>query len=238
MSNLKELLTTIDTKKQENVSIDFEQRCHLIHNSFLHAGYNTSFLEVQKIMTLKQSSKENFDFSSLLEIQQIILGFDEALSYMLSTAYKKPLELSEAVIKHLHHLIFSYTLNPPTDEYRTFPYRDKTTGFPSPKPEDLPHVMAHLSDQFFSSLATLHPVELAAMMTKRILDIQAFPDGNTLLAPLMTNLILCSYGYPSISIPSSKQMDFAHTLATTRTEYDMEPFSIFIADCLLEQMEV
>lgn len=233
MSKLKELLTKIDTQKQENFSINFEQRCHFIFRSFLHAGYTTTLLEVENTLNLKNTSNDRSTLCELSDVQQMICGFDDAISYMLNIASKKPLELSESMIKHLHHLIFSYTLTPPNDDYRTFSYRDEKTGFPSPKPEDLPHVMSHLSDQFFSSLTTLHPVELAAMMTKRVLDIQAFPDGNTLLAILMTNLILCSYGYPMISISPSKQEEFSNTLTTTRTEYDMEPFSIFVAECLL-----
>lgn len=236
MSKLKEILTKIDAKKQEIFSINFEQRCHFIFHSFLNAGYTTTLFEVTETITQKHNLGDTSIISKYSNVQQLICGFDDALSYTLSFAIKKPLELSEDNIKHLHHLIFSYTINPPSDDYRTFSYRDKKTGFPSPNPEDLPHVMAHLSDQLFSSLTTLHPVELAAMMTKRVLDIQAFPDGNTLLAPLMTNLILRSYGYQMVFIPFSKQEEFAHTLATTRTKYDMEPFSIFIAECLLDQI--
>lgn len=236
MSKLKDILTKIDAKKQDIFSINFEQRCHFIFHSFLNAGYTTTLFEVTETITQKHNLRDTSIISKYSNVQQLICGFDDALSYTLSFAIKKPLELSEDNIKYLHHLIFSYTINPPSDDYRTFSYRDEKTGFPSPKPEDLPHVMAHLSDQFFSSLTTLHPVELAAMMTKRVLDIQAFPDGNTLLAPLMTNLILRSYGYQMVFIPFSKQEEFVHTLATTRTKYDMEPFSIFIAECLLDQI--
>lgn len=236
MSKLKEILTKIDAKKQEIFSINFEQRCHFIFHSFLNAGYTTTLFEVEETLTQKQNLVDTSVVSNYSDVQQIICGFDDAFTYALSFPQNKTVDLSETIVKRLHHLIFSYTINPPSDDYRTFSYRDEKTGFPSPKPEDLPHVMAHLSDQFFSSLTTLHPVELAAMMTKRVLDIQAFPDGNTLLAPLMTNLILRSYGYQMVFIPFSKQEEFTHTLATTRTKYDMEPFSIFIAECLLEQI--
>lgn len=236
MSKLKELLTNIDTKKQETFSINFEQRCHFIYHSLLNAGYKVALSEVEEALTQKQNLVDTSVVSSYSDVQQIICGFNDAFTYALSFPQNKTVDLSETVVKRLHHLIFSYTENPPSDEYRTFTYRDEKTGFPSPKPEDLPHVMAHLSDQFFSSLATLHPVELAAMMTKRVLDIQAFPDGNSLLSPLMTNLILHSYGYQMLLIPFSKKEEYDRTLATTRTQYDMEPFSIFIAECLLEQM--
>ena len=41
-----------------------------------------------------------------------------------------------------------------------------------------PRLMAHLTDQILSSQSTLHPIELAAMAHKRLVDIHPFIDGN------------------------------------------------------------
>ena len=45
-----------------------------------------------------------------------------------------------------------------------------------PAPDEVPHLMAHLVDQLSSSRTTLHPIELAAMAHKRLVDIHPFID--------------------------------------------------------------
>lgn len=61
--------------------------------------------------------------------------------------------------------------------------------------------MKHLADQIHSSRSTLHPIELAAMAHKRLVDIHPFVDGNGRTARLLMNLILVNVGYGVVSIP-------------------------------------
>ncbi|MCI9388546.1 MAG: Fic family protein [Lachnospiraceae bacterium] len=50
--------------------------------------------------------------------------------------------------------------------------------FSFPEQSMAPRLMAHLTDQILSSRSTLHPIELAAMAHKRLVDIHPFIDGN------------------------------------------------------------
>ncbi|MCI9417857.1 MAG: Fic family protein [Eubacterium sp.] len=49
--------------------------------------------------------------------------------------------------------------------------------------------MKHLTDQIHSSRSALHPIELAAMAHKRLVDIHPFVDGNGRTARLLMSLV-------------------------------------------------
>lgn len=94
--------------------------------------------------------------------------------------------------------------------------------------------MKHLADQIHFSQSTLHPVELAAMAHKRLVDIHPFIDGNGRTARLLMNLILVSRGYGVVSIPPVLRNDYISALSASRHLNDMEPFSKLIAECVIE----
>ena len=94
--------------------------------------------------------------------------------------------------------------------------------------------MAHLTDQILSSRSTLHPIELAAMAHKRLVDIHPFIDGNGRTARFLMNLILVNTGYGVVSIPPVWRNDHINALSASRRLNDMDPFSKLIAECVIE----
>ena len=103
-----------------------------------------------------------------------------------------------------------------------------------PSPKDIPQLMKHLADQIHSSRSTLHPIELAAMAHKRLVDIHPFVDGNGRTARLLMNLILVNAGYGVVSIPPIWRNDYINALSASRRLNDIEPFSKLIAECVIE----
>lgn len=233
MSKLQQVLTELDALYQHSRSTllpSLEELCQFLSDSLAFSHIIVSKEDVHTILTT-QSDESTYD-----EHSRIVLGYRAAFDFMLQVAKRDPLEISESFLKQLHHLIFSYYESIPTDQYRTTEYVDIMTNYHSPSPLDLDHVMPHLGDQFRSSLATLHPVELSAMMTKRMLDIHPFPEGNHRIAHLIMNVILIHYGYPVISIPPCRQEEYNNAILIARTDYDMDPLSLLFATLLIENI--
>lgn len=110
-------------------------------------------------------------------------------------------------------------------------------GYSCPDPEDLPHLMEHFSSQIYFSRHTLHPIELAAMACKRFLDISPFPGKNQELSLLILNYLLLRAGYPEITVPDEAKEEYHKALASSRSVFDMVPFSEFVAERVCEKLE-
>lgn len=80
-----------------------------------------------------------------------------------------------------------------------------------------------------------HPVEFAALIHKKIVDIHPFQDGNGRTARLVMNLCLLNKGYLLISIPPVLRMEYIAALEQSRGG-TAEPFIKFIAECEMESL--
>ncbi|HIQ99108.1 MAG TPA: Fic family protein [Candidatus Scybalocola faecavium] len=119
--------------------------------------------------------------------------------------------------------------------YRTMPLAP-APGNHFPKPQDLDHLVSHFFSQLEFSRHTLHPVELAAMAYKRIVDMAPFTDNNEKLAQEFMNHILIAYGYPKLSLPLNLTDGYDTALTDSRTHKDMDIFSEFAAKAVLAQI--
>ena len=143
--------------------------------------------------------------------------------------------VTEDTIKELHRTAMAGSSALPSDAYRTGMPTNFADRYHPPHPEDIKRLTGHLVDQIQSSKSSLHPIELAAMAGKRLIDIQPFDDANEETALLLMNQILISASYRPISIGPERQEAYHHALTISRKEYNMEPFSRLIAECVLEE---
>lgn len=141
--------------------------------------------------------------------------------------------VTEEVIVTLHQILFPGMSPESADRYRTVPVSG--SGHFAPDPEDIPRLMGHLADQIHSSSFNLHPIELAAMAYKRLVDIHPFPEGNKRTACLLMNLILVNAGYRAVAIPPDRHPDCQNALNESREQKDIEPFSRFIAELVIHK---
>ena len=248
MSKLNDILQKVDAQKSKNTNATadmlknnellLDKKYDFLSNSLAFSNIIISKEEVKALLlsndmissdTKKDKKSDSSDCAS-----RIIIGYSKAFDFMLELSKQQPLAITEDAIKHFHHLLYSELEQSPADTYRMSNFIEKETGYRSPSFEDLPHVMAHLADQYRSSCTTLHPVELSAMMSKRVLDIHPFTEGNEAIAHLVMNLILLYYGYDMVTLPVSKQEAYRLAIHIARTEYDMDPLCIFLAELLLE----
>lgn len=162
------------------------------------------------------------------------VGYGAAYYYMLELARRQDMKLTEETIRELHRLFYQKVCIDQAGQYRTVPVGSFAAEQVPPAPEELPRLMGHLADQIHSSKTTLHPIELAAMAHKRLMDMQPFLYGNGRTARLLMNLILVNNGYGAVSIPPARGTDYFNALGDSRRLHDMEPFSRVIAECVIE----
>ena len=162
------------------------------------------------------------------------VGHGAAYDFMLGLARQPDMEITEDIIKNLHRLFYQKVDADQAGQYRSIQVFISGTEYVPPAPDEIPRLMTHLSDQILSSRSTLHPIELAAMAHKRLVDIHPFIDGNGRTARLLMNLILVNTGYGVVSIPPVWRNDHINALSASRRMNDMDPFSKLIAECVIE----
>lgn len=155
----------------------------------------------------------------------------EASIHFLLESFGRPLIIDESLIFTLHRL------NGGSDTYRLCQKRCEITGFSFPAPEEIPRLIEHLSSQTKYSSAVLSPLELAAMVFKRVADICPFEHGSLLTAELLMNMILIHFKYIPFFLPLSCENDYFKALSSSRRLKDMDIFSEFIVRCLIQSYE-
>lgn len=162
------------------------------------------------------------------------VGHGAAYDFMLEFARQQDINITEDTIKKLHRLFYQKVDADQAGQYRSIQVYISGTEYIPPSPEDVPHLMKHLTDQIHSSRSALHPIELAAMAHKRLVDIHPFVGGNGRTARLLMNLVLVNAGYGVVSIPPNLRNDYINALSASRRLNDMDPFCKLIAECVVE----
>lgn len=240
MSTLQELLQKADSYKEKissaqlpakNVlkSADDYVRVGFIYNSNALEG-NTLTLSETKILLEDGVIIENRPLKDCYET----IGHNTAYNFMLELANQQDMIITEEIIKKLHKLFYQKIDADQAGQYRTIQVCISNIDYIPPDPEEVPRLMQHLADQIYSSRTTLHPIELAAMAHKRLLDIHPFTDGNSKIARLLMNLILVNTGYSVVSISPIWQNDYINALSSSRRLNDMQPFSKLIVECVIK----
>lgn len=240
MSTLRELLQKADAckekisaarplEKEELKSLDNYFRIGFTYSSNALEG-NTLTISETKILLEDGISVGGKPLKDCCEA----VGHGDAYDFMLDLARQQDMMIDEDSIKRLHQLFYQKVNADNAGCYRSTQVFISGTDYIPPSPEDVPQLMSHMIDQIRSSRTTLHPIELAAMAHKRLVDIHPFVDGNGRIARLLMNLILVNTSYSVVSIPSNRRDDYLHALSASRRLNDMEPFSKLIAECVIE----
>lgn len=162
------------------------------------------------------------------------VGHGAAFDYMLKLARQQDMHITEDAIRNLHRLFYQKVDADQAGRYRSVQVYISGTEYVPPAPKEIPGLMKRLTEQLHSSREILHPIELAAMAHKKLVDIHPFIDGNGRTARLLMNLILVNTGYGVVSIPPVWRNDYINALSASRQQNHMEPFSKLIAECVIE----
>lgn len=162
------------------------------------------------------------------------VGHGAAYDFMLKLARQQDMDITEDIIRKLHCLFYQKVDAEQAGQYRSIQVYISGTEYVPPAPDAIPLSMKHLVDQIRSSRSILHPIELASMAHKQLVDIHPFIDGNGRAARLLMNLLLVNTGYGVVSIPPIWRNDYINALSASRRQQDMEPFCKLIAECVIE----
>jgi Fic family protein len=136
----------------------------------------------------------------------------------------------------LHRLFYSGIDCENAGRYRTRQVFITGTEYVPPEASEVPALMAEFIAELNEGSGRLHPVVLAALAHRRLVDIHPFLDGNGRTARLLMNLILVNRGYQIVSIPPVLRADYMSALRAAQSGSDPSGKAFFqlIAECEIE----
>lgn len=155
----------------------------------------------------------------------------KAFDLMVDIAKKKK-KIDHIVIQQIHEVVTAGILED-TGKYRTKNVR--ITGS-AKTPPDWSKV-TKLIDELIEEIAQYkrHPVEVAAILHHRFVEIHPFIDGNGRVSRLLTNLYLIAQGYPPVVLKTQDRGKY-HRFLRAADAGDPGLFANFIAKAVDESL--
>ena len=156
------------------------------------------------------------------------IGHGRAFDYLWALA--KSSDITESDIQELHRLCFQPKDGIKAGQYRAINVLISGSAHNDllPRFQDVPDRMAALVASLPQLRACLHPVEYAAVLHQRFVQIHPFEDGNGRVARLLMNHALLRTGYPPIII--SPAFKHAYIAALELGWTDNQRFIDYIAE--------
>jgi Fic family protein len=174
------------------------------------------------------------------------INHQEAIYYIRDLA-KNNIEISEREIKNIYAIILKSIQNREAGAYRKSQvYINLQDGSKHEFPQ--PYIVPKLMEDFLIFLNEnkdkLHPVEMAAQLHQKLVNIHPFIDGNGRTSRLLMNLFLIQNDYTIAIINSemSKRKQYYQLLSDFQTQVgyqengDSKPFALFIAQRVKESL--
>lgn len=163
------------------------------------------------------------------------IGHAKAYDFMLQIVRENPFEITEHIILELHRLFYEGIDIQNSGKYRDISVYITGTDYLPPEPEEVPLLMKEYINKLYHLSGKKHPIELASLAHKWLVDIHPYVDGNGRTARLM-NLLFVHYGYGIVSIPPVLKIKYVDALRASQraNQPDTEPFIKLIAECTIE----
>lgn len=162
---------TYDTQRIEGSTLTLRETAQL-----LEEGISPSGKSIEDVKEAEAHQKVFFD--------------------MLS--YRKDLSLQ--VVLYWHKKLFEETKPDIAGQIRRHGVRITGSKFTPPSPVELNPLLRQFFSWYNRSKASMHPVELAALVHLKFVTVHPFSDGNGRISRLMMNFILNKNGYPMLNI--------------------------------------
>ena len=164
------------------------------------------------------------------------VGHAKAYDYMLEIARSRPFLFSEETILNLHKLFYQGIDPDKAGTCRDIQVFISGTEYVPPPADDVPELMRAMAAELNAKWDKVHPVLLAALAHRKLVDIHPFTDGNGRTARLLMNLVLVNRGYQIITIPPVLRLEYINALKAAQRDKspDDTAFIKLIAECELE----
>ena len=138
---------------------------------------------------------------------------------------------SEKVLLRFHSLILHGVQSEDAGRYRTGRVRVAGSQRIFPNPLKVPDLMAEYFAFYEDHKVTMHPVEMAAHLHQKLVNIHPFVDGNGRVSRLVMNLHLLQNGYPVtiLSAENQKRRAYYSALEAFNDGDNSESFELLIA---------
>jgi Fic family protein len=222
MQSLWDIQYTYESNRIEGNSLTFDETMHVIEKGLTIGGKPLNdHLEAvnhqEAIHYVRELSSENSDFDErdLLSIHQLIL---KGIRERDAGVYRKQPVFVVKSDGTRHEFPQAFLLNKLVENYFIFYNENKDT---------------------------MHPVEMAAHLHQKLVNIHPFIDGNGRSSRLVMNLHLLKHGYPISIIDSemNKRQEYYRILGDYQGgehDGDSQPFQLFVAqkvkDALFEYL--
>jgi Fic family protein len=132
------------------------------------------------------------------EVRQALLGYRDALTYIIQAHGDPHFSLSAHIIRALHFMMLKYDLTKLPGKYRPGPIRvvrdpDSQTVYEGPDAARVPTLMNELVESL-SNRSDQNPIVTGAMAHLNLTMIHPFRDGNGRMARALQTLVLAQSG--------------------------------------------
>ncbi|WP_426449736.1 Fic family protein [Paenibacillus sp. S-38] len=167
-----------------------------------------------------------------------VINHSEAIGYVQDLV-QRDMELTEYVIKSLHHLILKNIDDENAGRYRMVNVRISGSQHTPPHFTVVPEGMEQLVRWYQEQKDRLHPVELAAEFHFKFVYLHPFSDGNGRTSRLLMNLILMKHGYPPAIVKAAAEarLKYYETLEEASMTGHLKPFHALIQECVGESLQ-
>ncbi|HCB11137.1 MAG TPA: cell filamentation protein Fic [Cyanobacteria bacterium UBA11991] len=162
------------------------------------------------------------------------LGHSDAFYELLNLS--KNHTITENDIKNLHKLFYRHIDETNAGTYRTKKVIVTGSDVSFPNPDELSGLMQNFVQEIPKMQERMFPVEFAAMVHARFVNIHPFIDGNGRVARLIMNLALLQSGYNITVIPPVVRADYIRAIQETNHK-NYTPFVNFISEMVLESQK-
>lgn len=140
-------------------------------------------------------------------------------------------ELDERLILKIHSFILKDISDSFAGKYRRNEVRIRGTEFKPPNNQMVPLLVTDLIKWYKKNKKEYHPLELAAIVSAKLVTIHPFIDGNGRVSRLVMNFILKKYKYPEINIYVKERSKYLDVISKANKEY-YNDFILFLVKTL------
>ncbi|WNV05901.1 Fic family protein [Candidatus Methylospira mobilis] len=243
MVMLNELLRQVDQRKaeldtfrplppltasslREKLALDWTYHSNAIEGNTLSLRETKVVLE-DGITIGKKSMREHFE---AINHRDAILFVGDLVS--------KDADVDEWDIKNIHQLVYKNIDNDVAGRYRNENVVITGAGFIPPDYLHVQEKMTGLVHWLHKDAQHLHPIDRAAQLHTRFVEIHPFQDGNGRTARLLLNLELMREGYPVAIIRKEDRLEYYNALDKSCVDREYGDFTRMVAESVARSLDL
>jgi len=158
----------------------------------------------------------------------------KAIDFVESLVHKPHIEARDVL--NLHAIILDRIDPENAGYYRRGAVRISGTDYTPPNAAKVPDRM----EEVYRLLNTKggEPIETAAIIHQKFVDIHPFVDGNGRVARLLLNLYLLRNGYPPVVLLRAERKKYIRTVMEGQLKKDCTPFANFVAKAVERSFDI